>query len=144
MANIMSSELFVQLGQLANYDNETQLSLLFQELKFINLRPSPEWFQQRYRIIHVYSELSWAQLAKKYQHRDYYICQTAQVIFAHCAQLVDEWQTKPEFNLKTYAELIEEIYDIWNYYKSTYNEEEEEMDDLSELLSTKCSMDESV
>jgi hypothetical protein len=30
--------------------------------------------------------------------------------------------------------LIEEVYDIWNYYRNTYNMDEEEMDDLSELM----------
>jgi hypothetical protein len=123
-----------QLNHLQEYDNETQLSLLFNEIKTMPLAPSQEWFQSRYRVVHAYSELQWSELARKFEHRDYYIWQTSQVIFALCAQLVDEWQTRPQFNLKTYAELIEEVYDIWNYYRNTYNMDEEEMDDLSELM----------
>jgi hypothetical protein len=130
-----------QLAHLQSYDNETQLSLLFNELKTLTVAPSHEWFQSRYRVIHDYSELNWYQLAKKFEHRDYYMCQTAQVIFALCAQLVDEWQTRPQFNLKTYAELIEEVYDIWNYYRDNYNMDEEEIDDLSELMMTQCTVE---
>jgi len=137
-------QLYLQLSQLSMYDNQTQLNLLFQELDYIPISPPLEWFQQRFRVIDAYSELQWSDLAQKYEFRDYYLCQTAQVIFALCAQLVDEWHTKPHFNLKTYSELIKEVYEIWNYYRDNYDESEEEMDDLINMMSSKCSMDESV
>lgn len=140
----MPYELHEQLSQLSTYDNEDQLYILFHELPYLTITQRPEWFQERYRIIYAYSELNWSQIAKKFEYRDFYIFQAAQVIFAHCAEIIDEWQTKPQFNLPIYAELIEEVYNLWNYYKQHYGDSDEEMDDLSNMLMDRCTMDESV
>ena len=46
-------------------------------------------------------------------------------------ELLEERGSKPNFHLRTYHSLIHNVYNIWNYYKQVYCDEDDMMDLIS-------------
>jgi hypothetical protein len=128
------------LNCLEEYDNLTQLKLLKKEINHIishNVEPNEGWYDERFRHIRIYAQLSWIELAQKFQDRDQYIVETTAAIMKLCYDLMEECSVRPNFNLYNYYKLIHKISNIWQYYYSNYVSEEEdknEDDEISKLV----------
>jgi hypothetical protein len=130
---LMDTSLEERLAHLEEYDNLEQLALLYEELSVIG-RPDEAWYESRYRIVDTYSRLNFSAIARRFEHRDAYLAETAQRIFAFAAEIVDQWSTSPLFDLRVYMALIEELYQMMTYYHLNYDQAMEEVDDLADQI----------
>jgi hypothetical protein len=115
-----------ELENLNEYGNEKQLSLLTKEITHIiahGIQPSEGWYDERYKHIHLYSQLSWEKIADEYNN-DYYMYNNIVHIIRLIDDLLEERGSKPNFNLNIYLDLLYSIKNIWNYYKNTYDNED--------------------
>jgi len=133
------------LAHLHEYDNETQLRLLYEELSHLptstnsvnpkpTVNPSREWYQARFPAVKSYANLNWSSLSKRFEGRDPYLHETPKLIHALANQLVDEYATHPYFDLTSYVQLIVEVTHIWSYYRDNYDQEQEEYENLLEAM----------
>ena len=129
----------VPMDQLDAYDNETQLSLLLKEIKVILVQPySPpqEWFSVRIQKIKEYAELNWEDLSYRFKDRDPYLYHASAHIMALLVIVQQEWASTQRFRLSHYGEVIDLMDDLWTYYKTNYDQEEEQLIDLMENCRT--------
>jgi hypothetical protein len=112
-----------KLQHLDQYENEEQLNLIMCEINHImghGIKPSDEWYNERFQYIYQYSHINWADLSKRFTTKDQYIYGTAADIQQLVSELVEERSTKRAFNIATYYRAILHIKDLWSYYKDTY------------------------
>lgn len=112
---------------LHHYNNTRQLELLKKEIGNIVVHkviPPEGWFDERFIYIHMYSQINWEDLSKRFHNKDDYIHTTASYINRVLDELIDERGTKPNFNILTYYRVINDIYGIWKYYSTVFMEEE--------------------
>ena len=134
MSQSEESDIENDLEHLKELDNEKQLNVLKREIGHIvahGLFPSEGWYDERFAHINMYSQLGWSHLAKKFHNSDQYIHDTSIYIMRLSDELLEERGSKPNFHLRTYHSLIHNIYNIWNYYKQIYCEEDDMMDLIS-------------
>lgn len=125
-----------QLQHIAEYDNAKQLELLKREINHIvihNITPSEGWFDERFKYVHTYSKLDWADLAQRFHSRDSYIYGNAMGIIHSLSEIMEEYSMRPNFHLTTYYNAITLIYQVWNYYHRTYMGDETD-DDVVDLI----------
>ena len=112
-----------KLEHLEDYDNETQLHLLYHEIDHIvmhGITPNEDWYENRIKYIHNYQEVDWKLEAMRSYQQDDKIYELSLSIIDHIDQLVDEWSTSPTFNLCVYQRLLETIRTLWKYYSHEY------------------------
>lgn len=117
------SDIEWDLEHLKEFGNEKQLNVLRREIGCIvahGLTPSEGWYDERFEHINMYSNLGWANLAKRFHNKDQYIHDTAIYIMRLSDELLEERGSKPNFNLPTYHSLIHSIKNIWGYYRQLY------------------------
>lgn len=134
MSQSEESDIEYDLEHLKELDNEKQLNILKREIGHIvahGLFPSEGWYDERFEHINLYSNLGWSHLARKFHNKDQYIHDTAIYIMRLSDELLEERGSKPNFHLRTYHSLIHSVYNIWNYYKQVYCEEDDMMDLIS-------------
>jgi hypothetical protein len=130
------SDIETELEHLKEYNNEKQLELLRREIGRIivhGLFPSEGWYDERFEYIYVYSQLGWFHLAQRFHNEDQYIHDTSLYIMRLIDELLEERGSKPNFHLRTYYNLIYNIYNIWNYYKQLYCDDDDA--DIMKLIS---------
>ena len=127
-----------QLQRLSTYNNRDQLTILKSEIDYIivnNIQPYEEWFISRYTYIQLYSRMGWSQFMARFEDKDTYICNIIIKIIRLYTILIDEYSTKPRYDLYTYYRLICEINTLCNYYFDKYEAyNNEQYDELSELM----------
>lgn len=133
MTEQMSQETDIEneLEHLKDYGNEKQLNILKREIGHIvahGLQVAEGWYDERFQHINMYSQLGWHHLAQKFHNKDQYIHDTSVYIMRLLDELLEERGSKPNFHLRTYYNLVHNIYSIWNYYKQIYCEEDDMMD----------------
>jgi hypothetical protein len=135
MSQYYESDIEEELEHLKDYDNERQLNLLRKEIDYIighNLEIPEGWYDERFEYINLYSQLGWSQLAQSSHNKDKYLHDTSIYIMHLSDELLEERGSKPNFNLNTYHSLIHNILNIWNYYKQTYSDDDDDVMDLIE------------
>jgi len=113
-----------KLEHLEEFDNETQLHLLYHEINHIlihGVQPNEDWYENRVQYIQTYKTIDWKDLAIRSYQRDDMVYNTATNILDHLEQLEDEWSSSPTFNLCIYQRLIEAIRAVWTYYSREYH-----------------------
>lgn len=117
------------LSNLQRYDNEKQLNLLRKEIGHIyvhGITPSEGWYDDRFKNIYDYSKLGWSDLANRFHQKDEFICNTAIQIAREINELLEERSIRPNFPLLTYYNMINNIYNIWHYYKKVFVGDEDD------------------
>jgi len=112
-----------KLEHLQEFDNETQLELLYYEIDHIIMhgeQPNESWYSERMDHIQAYQSIDWKDLATRSYQRDDKIYEATVAIIDHIEQLEEEWSTCPTFNLCVYQRLIETIRSVWKYYSHEY------------------------
>jgi hypothetical protein len=132
-----------ELQHIKDFSNEKQLDLLRREVGHIvdhGLFPSEEWYDKRFEHINMYSQLTWIETANRFHNKDQYIHDTSLQTMGLLDELIEERGTRPNFNILTYHRVINNIYNIWNYYSQTYmgNEDDPDMMDLIEGMTFLC------
>lgn len=125
------------LSNLSSYDNEKQLNLLRKEIGHIyvhGMTPPEGWYDERYRVVYEYSKLGWLDLARRFHGKDEFIHNTAITISRDIDELLEERSTRPNFHMLTYYNMINNIYNVWHYYKKIFVDEDNDtgMNDLIE------------
>lgn len=113
-----------KLEHLDDFDNETQLQILYYEINHIlihGLQPNENWYEDRVNYIHHYQTIDWKDLAVRSYQRDDIVYNAAVNIIDHLEQLDEEWSTSPTFNLGIYQRLLAAIRAVWNYYSREYH-----------------------
>jgi hypothetical protein len=127
-----------ELEHLKEYGNEKQLQILKREIGHIiahGLFPSEGWYDERFEYINLYSQLGWSNLVEKFNNKDQYIHDTALYIIRLSEELLEDRESKPNFHIRTYYNLINSVYNIWNYYKQVYCDDDDDIMDLIEGMS---------
>jgi len=112
-----------KLEHLEDFDNATQLELLYYEIDHIimhGIQPNETWYNDRMNIIESYHNIDWKDLATRSYQLDDKMYESAINIIDHLEQLEDEWSTCPTFNLCVYQRLLEMIRLVWKYYAREY------------------------
>jgi hypothetical protein len=112
-----------KLEHLEDFDNQTQLELLYHEIQHIimhGIRPYEDWYEDRMNHIQAYQTIDWKDLAVRSYQRDHKMYDAAINIIDHLDQLEDEWSTYPTFNLCVYQRLLEMVRSVWKYYAHEY------------------------
>lgn len=128
-----------ELQNLKLFDNTQQLEILNREVAYIatnGIKPLDNWYDDRFEYIVKYSELGWKELAERFNFKDKYIFDTAQLIIQLISRLLEERAIKRFFYIPTYHTLLCNIKNIWEYYNTTYvcGETDIEIVDLVEGL----------
>ena len=128
-----------KLKNIDQLDNEEQLNIIMREINHImcqGIKPSDEWYNDRFRHINLYSHINWADLSNRFDTKDAYINETAANIHQLVGELIEERSTKRVFNLAIYYRAILYIKELWSYYKDTYMGDESDINvvDLIEGL----------
>lgn len=128
-----------ELQNLKLFDNTQQLEILNREVAYIatnGIKPLDNWYDDRFEYIVKYSELGWKELAERFNFKDKYIFDTAQLIIQLISRLLEERAIKRFFYIPTYHTLLYNIKNIWEYYNTTYvcGETDIEIVDLVEGL----------
>lgn len=113
-----------KLERLEEFDNETQLELLYHEINHIlihGVQPNDNWYEDRVNYIQAYHTIDWKDLAVRSYQRDNTVYDAAVLIIDHLEQLEEEWSASPEFNLCVYQRLLDNIRSIWKYYSREYH-----------------------
>jgi hypothetical protein len=132
---VESANIEWDLEHLKEFNNEKQLKLLRKEAVHIvthGITPSEGWYDDRFEYIYKYSEVDWLALAKTYHNRDQFLHDTSICVLKLLDELLDERCTEPNFNIASYASLLHNIMNIWNYYKEVYLTDED--DDILSLI----------
>ena len=112
-----------KLERLEEFDNETQLHLLYYEIDHIvmhGIQPTEDWYENRMQYIYAYQGIDWKDQAVRSYQRDDKVYELSVSIIDHIDQLVDEWSTNPTFNLCVYQRTLETIRALWKYYSKEY------------------------
>jgi hypothetical protein len=112
-----------KLEHLEDFDNETQLELLYHEMDHIMMhgeQPTESWYEERMNHIQAYQTIDWKALASRSYQHDSKVYQASMHIIDHLEQLEDEWSTSPTFNLCVYHRLLELIRLVWKHYSHEY------------------------
>jgi len=133
MDEINPLELQQCLEHLEECSNIEQLTYLYHELPYI-MDPCQEWYETRFRIVEAYSHLNLSALAQRYETRDPYLRETAQLVFAFAAEIIDQWGVELRFDLHVYHTLIDNLYNLFTYYHKHYDQEEEAVEDLADMI----------
>ena len=118
---------------LDHLDNLEQLAYLYSELPHLH-EPPAEWYESRIRIVEQYTRLNLSSLAERFATRDPYLHDTAQLVFAFAAELTDQWAILPSFDLRVYSALIQNLYEMIHYYHQHYDQDEEAVEDLADMM----------
>lgn len=115
--------------------NVRELAMLRREIETLVQRgicPPATWYEHRYSNLQTYAELGWASMAHRFQHTDRYIMDTSMNILNNLEDLMEEFHQKRYFHLRNYQHLVDDIHNLWNYYKITYigNESDPDVGDL--------------
>lgn len=129
-----------EIAHIKEKTNLQQLELLKKEIGHImahSANPCEGWFDERFEFIDTYSKLDWTGLMDRFKNKDNYIYETSLYIIRLIDELVEERESCPNFNLLTYYRIINNIYNIWNYYHHAYmgNETDRDVLDLIEGIS---------
>lgn len=122
------------LNKLDDFDNLTQLHVLFEEIKIIyanNIKPNNDWYENRIVKIYKYSELDWLNISKQFK-KNSYMFHTSKKIHYLIQYILNEWSSNPYFNLFQYGILLENISSLWDYYSKNYIGQEKD-DDIVDL-----------
>ena len=98
-----------KLEHLDDFNNETQLELLYHEIEHImmhGVQPNEAWYQDRIKYIQAYQTIDWNDLAARSYQCDSKTYDAATNVIDHLEQLEDEWETYPTFNLCVYQRLM--------------------------------------
>jgi hypothetical protein len=71
---------------------------------------------------------------KRFHNKDHYIHDTAYHILSLISDLIEDRHTKPNFNLKTYYNMIHNVQNIWKYYRQVYVCDDENDTDMNDLI----------
>jgi hypothetical protein len=115
--------------------NVRELTMLRREIETILERgicPPAAWYEHRYHNLETYAELGWSSMAHRFQRIDRYIQDTSMNILNNLEDLIEEFHRKRHFHLRHYQHLLDDIQNLWNYYKMTYigNETDPDVGDL--------------
>ena len=113
----------VEIQNLKLFDNTKKIEILNTEVARITthaIQPLEEWYDDRFEYVVKYSELGWADLAERFNFKDKYIFDTAQLIIQLIGRLFEERSVKRIFYIPTYHTLLYNIKNIWEYYNTKY------------------------
>ena len=119
----MTEDMEEKLEHLEDFDNVTQLELLYYEIDHIimhGIQPNETWYSDRMNHIQAYQSINWKEQAVRSYQRDDTVYDATIMIIDHLEQLEEEWSTSPTFNLCVYQRLISTIRSIWKYYSREY------------------------
>lgn len=134
ITDLSYDEIQYRLAHLDEYDNVDQLTFLYLELPYLTDDLPQEWFIARIRLVGKYSQLNLSTLAARFETRDAFIYDTAQLVFAYAIELLDQWSTHPFFDLTIYTVFIQNLYEMIVYYHRNYDQEEEAVEDLTDMM----------
>ena len=83
--DIAPNEIEMDLQQLEDKDNLTQLQLLNFEIQHImehGIQPPTEWYTERFLKIHNYSELDWNSFSESFQNKNEFIVESSYKIIS--------------------------------------------------------------
>ncbi len=138
--DIAPKEIEMDLQQLEDKDNLTQLQLLNFEIQHImehGIQPPTEWYTERFLKIHNYSQLDWNSFMESFQRKNEFIVESACKIMSLLYSLQEEWSCSPIFNLEKYYELLNEIHNVWSYFSENYMGDEEDKDVVDLIIGLK-------
>ena len=112
-----------ELINLKCFDNLKQLEILNREASYIttnSIKPTDNWFDERFEYIYIYSKLSWEELIERFRNKDRYIYDTSTTIIQLINRLMEERSTNRYFYIPTYHTMIFHVKNVWDYYNTTY------------------------
>lgn len=113
----------VEIQHLKMFDNLKQLDILHREIAYItrnNIKPTDDWYDDRFEYILKYSQLNWRELAERFNYRDKYMYDTSLQIIQLITRLLEERATKRYFYIPTYHALLYVVKNCWDHYNNTY------------------------
>ena len=127
------------LSQKNDFNNFTTLRLLRREITFImkhGIQPVDEWYEERSEYVYKYCNINWFALQNKFNNKDHTIYAAAKNIEDLLNTLMEELSVSIRFTLVRYYNMIENIYQIWNYYSELYvgDEDDDNIIDLIESM----------
>ncbi len=130
----------MELQELENKDNLTQLQLLNMEIQHImehGIQPNQQWYSERFIKIHNYSELDWNSFMQSFLNKNEFIVESACKIMSLLHSLQEEWSCSPIFDLEKYYELLNEIHSVWSYFSENYMGQEDDQDVVDLIIGLK-------
>lgn len=134
------TDIEMDLQQIDNKDNLTQLQLLNYEIQHImehGIQPEPQWYSERFLKIHNYSELDWNSFMQSFLNKNEFIVESSCKIMSLLHSLQEEWSCSPIFDLEKYYELLNEIHSVWSYFSENYMGEEDDQDVVDLIIGLK-------
>ena len=134
------ADIEMELQQLEDKDNLTQLQLLNLEIQHImehGIQPDSQWYSERFLKIHNYSELDWNSFMQSFLNKNEFIVESSCKIMSLLHSLQEEWSCSPIFDLEKYYELLNEIHSVWSYFSENYMGQEEDQDVVDLIIGLK-------